>query len=486
MGKRKRQDKNKKGFGCGAIGNDIIAISGGVGFSAFLAIMFCLYYFIPTTSDVRTYSLVYRACLAFSQIATLFVSGFLIKKSSKLEGRIAFFSFWLGPVALLVTVCLPPYLTVWICIFLVIQGICLSHLGATWFWVICDYENVSTPFQVASASLLAVLFVLFMIIFPDQLRGIAMVAVWLLSSAAISLLRSGALRNAEELFKKLDGEEGWTKNIPATATIMLGTQYLIIGYVVGLVSGLPVPLQLICGILPAAGLLIQAIDAASKRVITERNLYKPTPGILITALIFPCLLSTADNVAAVTCLSVSLTLAVIYVVFGWSALAKHTVNAGAFGVRVFSKSRTIDYSALVLGLFLGVISCSFAESNPHLWHCIVISLGSAYALISGFCHFPNYPESRYNENRKSEAPDIRGQWKRRCTLLSERYMLTDRQYDVLLLISQGRNAEYVASALSISVSTVQTHIRHIYQKTGVHTRQELIDLIEHTKISGEI
>lgn len=486
MGERKSQNNKKISFGGGIAGNDITAISGGVGFSAFLATMFCLYYFTPPASDDYLLSLVYRVCLAASQIITLFVSGFLIKKSSKLEGGIAFFSFWLGPVALLLTVCLPSDLTEWICILLIIQGVCLSHLAATWFWVICDYENVSTPFQVASASLLALLVVLFMIIFPEQLRGIVMVAVWFLSSAAISLLRSGALANAEELFKKLDGEEGWTKNIPATATIMLASQYLVIGYVVGLVSGQPIPLQLICGILPALGLLIQAIDAASKRVITERNLYKPTPGILITSLIFPCLLSSADTVLAVVCLSVSLTLTAIYIVFGWSALAKHTVNAGAFGVRVFSKSRTIDYAALVLGLFLGVISYSYGGSNPYLWHCIVISLGSAYALISGFCHFPNYPESRYNENRKSEAPDIRGQWKRRCTLLSERYMLTDRQYDVLLLISQGRNAEYVASTLSISVSTVQTHIRHIYQKTGVHTRQELIDLIEHTKISGEI
>ena len=486
MGERKSRSNNKISFGSGVLGNDITAISGGVGFSAFLATMFCLYYFIPPTSDTYTFSIVYRACLAASQIVTLFVSGFLIKKSSKLEGGIAFASFWLGPVALLATVCLPSDLITFICILLVIQGICLSHLGATWFWVICDYENVSTPFQVASASLLALLVVLFMVIFPEQLRGIAMVAVWFLSSAAISLLRSGAFTNAEEIFKKLDGEEGWTKNIPVTATIMLASQYLIMGYVVGLVSGQSVPLQLICGILPAIGLLIQAIDAASKRVVTERNLYKPTPGILITSLIFPCLLSTADSLFTVICLSVSLTLTAIYIVFGWSALAKHTVNAGAFGVRVFSKSRTIDYSALILGLFLGAISYSYGGSNPYLWHCIAIALGSAYALMSGFCHFPSYPESRYNENRKSEAPDIRGQWKRRCTLLSERYLLTDRQYDVLLLISQGRNAEYVASTLSISVSTVQTHIRHIYQKTGVHTRQELIDLIEHTKISGEI
>ena len=30
----------------------------------------------------------------------------------------------------------------------------------------------------------------------------------------------------------------------------------------------------------------------------------------------------------------------------------------------------------------------------------------------------------------------------------------------------------------ISKSTIETHIKHIYKKTGVHSRQEALDLIE--------
>ena len=40
-------------------------------------------------------------------------------------------------------------------------------------------------------------------------------------------------------------------------------------------------------------------------------------------------------------------------------------------------------------------------------------------------------------------------------------------------------------ALTISLSTAQTHSRNIYRKTGVHSRQELLDLIEDTKLYGE-
>ena len=48
--------------------------------------------------------------------------------------------------------------------------------------------------------------------------------------------------------------------------------------------------------------------------------------------------------------------------------------------------------------------------------------------------------------------------------------LTDREVEVLRLICRGQTKKQVASALTISPSTVDHHVRHIYQKTGVQTR----------------
>lgn len=45
-------------------------------------------------------------------------------------------------------------------------------------------------------------------------------------------------------------------------------------------------------------------------------------------------------------------------------------------------------------------------------------------------------------------------------------------------MARGRDAEYIRNRLCISRNTVNTHIAHIYRKTGVHSRQELIDLVE--------
>jgi HD-GYP domain-containing protein (c-di-GMP phosphodiesterase class II)/DNA-binding CsgD family transcriptional regulator len=48
--------------------------------------------------------------------------------------------------------------------------------------------------------------------------------------------------------------------------------------------------------------------------------------------------------------------------------------------------------------------------------------------------------------------------------------LTDREVEVLRLICRGGTKKQVASMLSISASTVDHHIRHIYDKTGVQSR----------------
>ena len=56
------------------------------------------------------------------------------------------------------------------------------------------------------------------------------------------------------------------------------------------------------------------------------------------------------------------------------------------------------------------------------------------------------------------------------------YSLSAREGEVAVLLLSGRNVPAIAEMLSISQSTVQTHVKHIYEKTDVHTRQELIDL----------
>jgi DNA-binding CsgD family transcriptional regulator len=62
--------------------------------------------------------------------------------------------------------------------------------------------------------------------------------------------------------------------------------------------------------------------------------------------------------------------------------------------------------------------------------------------------------------------------------LAQRYNLSNRETEVLALLVKGRSSTYICDELYISQNTVSTHIKRIYQKTGAHSKQEVINLYE--------
>ncbi|WP_180952995.1 response regulator transcription factor [Eggerthella timonensis] len=62
--------------------------------------------------------------------------------------------------------------------------------------------------------------------------------------------------------------------------------------------------------------------------------------------------------------------------------------------------------------------------------------------------------------------------------MSSRYELTHRETEVLRLLAVGRSLPYVQSELCIAEGTARSHAHNIYRKLDVHSRQELIDLVE--------
>lgn len=65
-----------------------------------------------------------------------------------------------------------------------------------------------------------------------------------------------------------------------------------------------------------------------------------------------------------------------------------------------------------------------------------------------------------------------------CDAVAAEYGLSVREREVLLLLARGRTQPYIREALLLSKNTVSTHVQHIYTKLGVHSKQELIDLVE--------
>lgn len=84
-----------------------------------------------------------------------------------------------------------------------------------------------------------------------------------------------------------------------------------------------------------------------------------------------------------------------------------------------------------------------------------------------------------NEDRadssQSEASDA---FSSACHMLSKSAHLTKRESDILVLLAKGHTIKSVASKFTVSPSTIKTQTHSVYTKLGVHTRQDLIDLVE--------
>lgn len=55
--------------------------------------------------------------------------------------------------------------------------------------------------------------------------------------------------------------------------------------------------------------------------------------------------------------------------------------------------------------------------------------------------------------------------------------LTIREIEIAHLVAQGQHNYNIAMELSISIHTVETHLKHIYFKLNVHSRVELVRAI---------
>lgn len=62
--------------------------------------------------------------------------------------------------------------------------------------------------------------------------------------------------------------------------------------------------------------------------------------------------------------------------------------------------------------------------------------------------------------------------------MGKQFLLSDREIEVLALYAMGWTQKRVAEELYISPSTVHAHIKRIYAKTGLHSRQEILDFMD--------
>ncbi|MGI6216740.1 MAG: helix-turn-helix transcriptional regulator [Coriobacteriales bacterium] len=65
-----------------------------------------------------------------------------------------------------------------------------------------------------------------------------------------------------------------------------------------------------------------------------------------------------------------------------------------------------------------------------------------------------------------------------CTLIGNEYHLTKREQEVFLRIATGQTRSGISNELHISEETVKSHVKNIYRKIDIHSRQDAIELVQ--------
>ncbi len=85
------------------------------------------------------------------------------------------------------------------------------------------------------------------------------------------------------------------------------------------------------------------------------------------------------------------------------------------------------------------------------------------------------------ESKEALSLSLEERFEQICASFAADHGLSAREAEVFKLIANGRDVPYIEKELVLAKSTVKTHIKHIYEKCNVSSRQDLIDLLEEYK-----
>ena len=242
--------------------------------------------------------------------------------------------------------------------------------------------------------------------------------------------------------------------------------------------------------------LVAVIGAAIFKVIDVQNGIRYQVGTIVTiiapvaAVTFLFIPYLSSNAMYVLC-TFSMLIAMINEIICWTAVAEymHIHRVQPFANAAFG--RLGDVIGLSLGFAFGVATLGEGLGTYYdgLFRGIVVTIFIIFQVFifqdnskslseHGVTAAEDIPSEAEETPEKDNAGTRVGAWQQRVRSIAEHYELTARQTEVLVLLAKGYSTAKIEEQLVVSSHTVKAHIYGIYQKTDVHSRQELIELIE--------
>jgi DNA-binding CsgD family transcriptional regulator len=177
---------------------------------------------------------------------------------------------------------------------------------------------------------------------------------------------------------------------------------------------------------------------------------------------------------------------VLFDMLVWFALSASAYESGCSSIEVFGWGKSSVCSGIFLGLMFGSRLGRITGGSVSL---VAVSTAVAFGLFVATSllvtdrQLPVLGQSvKLAASGGGETPSAESHrlplWRQSCDQLAAEYGLSPREAELLVLLAKGQRPNRIGKALYISRGTVNTHMRHIYQKLGVHSQEGLVDLVE--------
>lgn len=478
-----------------------------LGFSFYLGWIFCLFWspalFVPGTLDDLPIHVV-RIGMTIAMFVAYVLFGLFARFFASRTGELALrcLSLVLSPVACLAGL-FPDGVGFSTAVLLwAASGVGSSALLLVWSKLLSLLNRKQVFFSAAGSFFVGAFLFLATAFMPVEIAFLAMASLpvasvllaflgsartltfSLLESADPAVEAQGIGRSEEvEAADRADAPFEESQRITFMRTILLALAYSVgIGFVGACATSFQYYPQSVYVI--AAGNACAAVFAVS--FLVRRT--KDVAGMLIEVflpimLICIFLFSFVGHELQLACLFVLFALLACQDIVDIANVSKSSRLFGENYVKTFAMGRILNGFGCTFGWMVGTLLNFLpgVDAAGRLFVCFALVVFLVTTTSFAVFHpgpLSYFREAKLDAARAAVAAAEAAPLQAKTEAVAARYDLTSRQAEVLLCLAQGRNASYVAQKFTISSHTAKSHIYNIYNKLGIHSQQELLDIVE--------
>lgn len=347
-----------------------------------------------------------------------------------------------------------------------------------WGRILSSEEEDSSSRQVLADTCAAAIAMVAMTAAPAGVSVAAMICFGL-AAGWIGSRKTVAPRTEEGCEKQVVVSD--TRNaIPGSAYFVGGTLWLVYGVFWSLLSGVHV----LDGYLGAAEIAVVAMAAVAGIAIVRLHRHPAislskmswaSVPLLVTGL---ALFVAGDQLMlrlAVVLIVLSMIVSHLHLMAHFAALAH---RPDLLSDQLFAWGWLAPYAGMCIGVFVGIVCRVIGDPAIKLFLPIMVGVLVVTLIVSMRSVEKIATRRREHEMARQAAAEPPVDREARMDEVFSDIGLSLREKDVAVLLLQGRSQAVIASQLFVATSTVNTHVKHIYQKAGVSSKQEFIDVCE--------